>query len=178
MRTIVLPLLFAMPAFADCPPVADRTGDMDALIAEARGADTPAAGQEAGRKMWAIWTEAPDEIAQEMLDRGVSSLGSYDFLRAIEAFDDLTGYCPDYAEGYNQRAFAHFLREDYPAALIDIEHALDRNPRHVGALSGKALTLFRMGREEDGQAALRAALDLNPWLNERFLLKETPGTDL
>ena len=87
-------------------------------------------------------------------------------------------YCPDYAEGYNQRAFVSFLAHDFEAALVDLEATLALNPRHIGALSGKALTLIGLGRREDGQATLRAALALNPWLSERALLETPPGEEL
>ncbi len=99
-------------------------------------------------------------------------------IRAIAAFDTLIEYCPQYAEGYNQRAFANFLQQDYALALEDLELALARNPNHIAAMSGKALTLMELGRHEAGQAVLREALKLNPWLAERHRLTEMPGEDI
>jgi Flp pilus assembly protein TadD len=90
----------------------------------------------------------------------------------------LVEYCPDYAEGYNQRAFASFLRRDYNAALVDLNKALEIMPNHIAALSGKGMTLMGMGRNEEGQEALRGALALNPWLAERALITEPAGTDI
>ncbi|WP_367834162.1 tetratricopeptide repeat protein [Wenxinia marina] len=98
--------------------------------------------------------------------------------RARALFGRLVDYCPDYAEGYNQRAFAAFLVQDYEAALDDLDTALALNPDHVAALSGRALTLMGLGRMDEGQAALRAALALNPWLGERAMLIELPGEDI
>ncbi|MCY4180919.1 MAG: tetratricopeptide repeat protein, partial [Litoreibacter sp.] len=97
--------------------------------------------------------------------------GSYDYLGALTQFDALVAYCPDYAEGYNQRAFVHFLSGSYDKALQDLDRTLEITPDHIGALSGRALTLFELGREEQGQLALRAALAFNPWLPERFRLR-------
>ena len=108
----------------------------------------------------------------------MAARGSYDFLGAIDAFDRLVEYCPDYAEGYNQRAFVNFLREDYEAALPDLDRALERSPRHVAALSGKALTLMGLGRGDEAQEVLREAVELNPWIPERGLLQELPGEEL
>ena len=96
---------------------------------------------------------------------------SWDLLGARQAFDRLIDYCPDWAEGWNQRAFVHYLNQDFTAALSDLNAALARAPRHLGALSGKALTLTALGREAEAQEVLRAALALNPWLPERSLLK-------
>ena len=38
-------------------------------------------------------------------------------LIAEQTLDELIAYCPDYAEGYNQRAFAEYLRFNYSAAI-------------------------------------------------------------
>ncbi|WP_375281598.1 tetratricopeptide repeat protein [Pseudooctadecabacter sp.] len=40
----------------------------------------------------------------------------------------------------------------------------------MGALTGKALTLIELDRNEEAQEVLRAALRINPWLAERALL--------
>ena len=129
-------------------------------------------------RLWELWATAPDEAAQALLDRGMTARASYDFLSALEAFDRLVEYCPDYAEGYNQRAFVNFLREDFAAALVDLDEALARRPSHVAALSGKALTLMGLGRHDEAQVFLRLAYELNPWIPERGLLQDPPGKDL
>lgn len=129
-------------------------------------------------QMWGYWDNAPDEASQAMLDEAMRARARFDFLHALDRLDTLVGYCPFYAEGYNQRAFVNFLREDFAAALPDLDRALELNPRHIGALSGKAVTLFALGREEEAQVALRAALAINPWLAERALLKPLPGEEL
>jgi tetratricopeptide (TPR) repeat protein len=111
-----------------------------------------------------------------LLDRGMERRASYDFLAAYEALDRLVAYCPDYAEGYNQRAFVSFLRQDFAAALADLDRALALSPDHVAALSGRALTLLGLGRTEEARLALSRALALNPWLPERGLA--APGGPL
>lgn len=178
-------LLFCLPfmvcatlARAECPPppaIADRE---DALFAEVQAAKNELQAEKGSRALWALWTEAPDAAAQELLNQGMAARSSYDFLRATEKFDRLVDYCPDYAEGYNQRAFVSFLRQDYEAALVDLDLTLERSPRHVGALSGKALTLMGLGRMDEAQQVLREALALNPWIPERGLLREEPGEDI
>ena len=129
-------------------------------------------------RLWRTWTDAPDAAAQALLDDGMARREAYDFLGARDIFDELVNYCPDYAEGYNQRAFVSFLRQDYAAALYDLDMALAILPDHVAALSGKALTLMGLQRMEEAQDVLRAAVALNPFLRERSMLVEPPGTDL
>lgn len=172
-------LMCAQPLWADgCPTAPDHTETLDRLYGALQVARNDAEGRIISNQMWELWLEAPDEPSQAMLNDGMRARSSYNYLRALERFDKLVNYCPFYAEGYNQRAFINYLREDFEAALPDLDEALKLNPRHVGALSGKALTLMQLGRDDEAQVVLREAVALNPWLGERFLLKAPPDTDL
>ena len=74
---------------------------------------------------------------------------------AVEHFSALIDHAPDFAEGYNARATAFFLRGQYGLSLNDIQETLARNPRHFGAIGGLALILEELGRPEDALAAWR-----------------------
>ncbi|MGR3370448.1 MAG: tetratricopeptide repeat protein [Sagittula sp.] len=179
MRLALVMSLAAAPVLADgCPEAPDISAEIDPLYEELLQAPDEMTARGITNRMWLLWDNAPDEPSQEMLDEGMRARASFDMVRALKRFDALVSYCPFYAEGYNQRAFVNFIRQDYAAALPDLDRALELNPRHVGALSGRALTLIALGRDDEGQAALRAALEINPWLVERRLLKEEPGEEL
>ena len=171
-------LVMAGPALAECPPVPDRSMDLDALFEEAREAPDEATGRAVSARMWEIWTDAPDAAAGELLNRGVGALRVQDFREALVTFDRLVEYCPDWAEGYNQRAFVHFLTHRFDQARVDLEKVVEINPQHVGALSGLALTLTALGDEAGAQDWLKRALALNPWIPERAMLKEPEGEEL
>ncbi len=179
MRWIVLTLMMATPvAAAECPAVPDHGDALASLIAKAQSVPNEAAARALNTEMWLLWRDAPDARAQELLDRGIERREAYDFEAAYGALDELVSYCPEYAEGYNQRAFVQFLRADYASALEDLERALEISPTHIAALSGKALSLMGLGRMDAAQATLREALALNPWLPERSMLIEPAGEDI
>jgi tetratricopeptide (TPR) repeat protein len=178
MRLTLILLPLAAPLWADGCPTAPDLSAMAPLYDQLQDAPNEQAARLITNKMWGFWDDAPDEASQEMLDTGMKARAGFDFFNAIEMFDRLVAYCPFYAEGYNQRAFVNYLRQDYSAALPDLERALELNPIHVGALSGRALSLLALGREDEGQLALRDALKVNPWLPERRLLKLLPGKEL
>jgi len=169
---LALPMIFACTfAHAECPPPPDIAAAQDALLAEARALPNGREARAISNKLWELWATAPDEQSQALLDRGMAARAAFNFLEATDAFDRLIDYCPDYAEGYNQRAFVNFLREDFAAALVDLDLALERRPRHVAAMSGKALTLMGLGRHDEAQEILREAVKLNPWIPEAGLLQ-------
>ncbi len=173
----------AAQAAADCPVAPDHTSGIDALIAQAQGALTEREARGISGQMWQLWTDAPDVRAQTLLDRGMSLREAWDLAGALAEFDALVAYCPDYAEGYNQRAFVNYLQQNYGAALIDLDHAIALSPNHVAALSGRALSLLGLKRLDEAREALNHALELNPWLSERALLApggllDPPGEDI
>lgn len=164
-------LSLAAPALADCPAPPDHDGALDALITQAQEAPNQSAARGLSDEMWALWADAPDAAAQELLDDAMRRREVGDYLGALKAADALVDYCPDYAEGYNQRAFVNFLRGDFEAALPDLERAVELSPKHIAAMTGQALTLVALDRKAEAALVLRAALDLNPWLSERALLQ-------
>ena len=169
-------LLSCAPAWAACPPSADVGEAAAAVIERLRAAPDARAAQRISGDLWRLWTRAPDERAQALLDEGMGRREAFDLPGAARALDALVAYCPDYAEGWNQRAFVAFLRGDHEAALPDLDRALALRPRHVAALSGRGLTLIALGRIVEGQDDIRAALALNPWLAERRYLSLDPLT--
>ena len=177
-RALLALLLTAGPALAEtCPAPPDMSDRADSLHADLAAAPDPGTAQRIGGALWELWLTAPDDAAQDLLDDGMARMRVGDLAGSIETLGRLTYYCPDYAEGWNQRAFAKYLGGDYEGALDDLDRAVALSPRHVGAVSGRGLTLFRLGREEEGRAAIEYAVDLNPWLAERALL-EAPGEDI
>ncbi len=172
-------------AFANCPENAPRTEAHDRLMAEVRVAENEMEARLLTNELWEIWATAPNETAQEILQRGMERRRSYNFAGAVEDFDTLIEYCPNYAEGYNQRAFVNFIRGDYEVSLEDLNRAVEITPDHYAAVVGRALALMQLGRNKEGQIALREALELNPWLPERNRLvpldeveDKLPGQDL
>ena len=171
-----LGLCMALPASAQqvCPPNPDHEAAKDSILQDLRVSRDETESRILSNGLWRLWTDAPDSRAQELLDEGMRRRQSSDFLGARDVLDGLVDYCPDYAEGYNQRAFASFLSQDYAAALTDLERALEIDPRHVAALTGMALTLMGLERDDEAQLVLREALRMNPWLGERRLLTLPP----
>ena len=111
---------------------------------------------------------------------GIARLRVADYETAAATFGTLVDYCPDYAEGYNQRAFARFLMGEFEAALPDLgPHAGACTRANPPARSrGLASRSSAWAAAPKARTRSGARSKLNPWLAERHLLTEPPGTDL
>ncbi|MEM9140851.1 MAG: hypothetical protein AAGB15_13580 [Pseudomonadota bacterium] len=143
---------------------------LDPLYAQLRVAGSELQAQPLLGQIWGIWKTAPDDRAQDLLDKGVGRLRVSDYGASKDLLSELTEYCPNYAEGWNQLAFAKYLSNDLDGALADLDRTIALRPDHFAAIAGRGLTLLRMGRTELGFNALRTALKLHPWMSERHLL--------
>lgn len=178
MRYVLIMLLMCGTARAgDCPAAPDHAVSLARLVEQVRAAPDENAARLITNEMWSLWADAPDEQAQAILDRGMTKRAGFDLLGALEDFDRLVAYCPEYAEGYNQRAFVNFIRQDYARALPDLDRALELSPTHIGALAGRAMTYIALGRRDDAYSDLKRAVGLNPWLPERGMLAGLRPTD-
>jgi tetratricopeptide (TPR) repeat protein len=134
---------------------------LDALFAELA---------EPGREDWerveneivAIWSKSGSPSMDLLLRRGNEALEAEDPMTALEHFSALTDHAPAFAEGWNGRATAFYLMEEYALAIADVERVLALEPRHFGALSGLAFMLEAMDEPELALEALQMVQALNP----------------
>ncbi|SDY21078.1 tetratricopeptide repeat protein [Hymenobacter psychrophilus] len=130
---------------------------LDDLFSRLREATAPAEIETLQDGIWQIWLTAGHPLLDKRLETGTRALSAGDYGLAIAEFTFLTETAPDYAEGWNKRATAYFLRGEYKAALNDVRETLRREPRHFGALSGQSLMLRALG---DARGTLKVLLRL------------------
>ncbi|MFQ3183323.1 MAG: tetratricopeptide (TPR) repeat protein [Alteromonas macleodii] len=178
MKYSIILIFLTAPAFADCSVGTDYSEEIVQIVGQMQSAPDEGTARVLAGQMWDIWLDAPDELAQSLLDDGLALLQMGDHISSRAELGELISYCPEYPEGYNQRAFAAFLQGDYAAALADLDIAIALQPVHLGALTGKVLTLIALERRDEAQDVLRAALAINPWLSERALFDKPDGTNI
>jgi tetratricopeptide (TPR) repeat protein len=135
---------------------------LPALFVQLKAAsDTKAAGEIEAR-IWTIWLEANDPAIDTLMAEGNDAINAQKFGTALAKFTAIIEQRPDFAEGWNKRATVYYLMGDYPHSLADIDHTLELEPRHIGALSGLGLVNLRMEREEAAADAFERVLDIDP----------------
>ncbi len=131
--------------------------------------------------LWGIWARSGNPRLDTLLQTGKSLLKNGDYIEAVEHFTRIIESDPEFAEAYNQRAIAYFMREEWTEAIRDCKRTLARNPNHFGALAGMGHVYARLGKTEEAMQAYRQALRINPNLStiaEAFLrLRKRSGSD-
>lgn len=178
-RRLFLALLLCLPAICGQADEKPTSADREQLFRALQMAATEREGRMAEDAVWRMWmAQAPTPAIAEAVAEAMRRRESYDWDRALALLDRIVADAPDYAEGWNQRAFIRFLKQDYDGSLADIDKALSLEPLHFAALSGRALILMQTGRMEPGQKALRQAVEIHPWLKERSMLIPVPGENM
>ncbi|TGE21365.1 hypothetical protein E5K00_13835 [Hymenobacter aquaticus] len=118
---------------------------LDNLFARLRVATAPQEIEALQNGIWQLWLTTGDWQQDKELEIGLRALAAGDYTAAIGVFSRLIEWQPGFAEGWNKRATAYYLRGEYRASLLDIAQTLRLEPRHFGALSGWATILQTLG---------------------------------
>ncbi|MBC6991315.1 MULTISPECIES: tetratricopeptide repeat protein [Hymenobacter] len=142
----------------------DRQQQLDDLFAQLRNAAAPAEMEALQNGIWQLWLDTGDQLLNKKLETGMRLLAAGDYTTAIASFTTLIEQKPDWAEGWNKRATAHYLRGEYRASLLDVAETLRREPRHFGALAGWATMLRMLGDDRGALHVLQRLSKICPQL--------------
>ncbi len=132
-------------------------------LAALRG-DDPALAARAEATLWEIWCRSGIPEVDRLLRDGIAAMERHELEEAVALFTRIIERAPDFAEGWNKRATARYVAEEYAGAVTDCEETLARNPHHFGALSGQGLCHMALGQFREAAALFRRALTVHPHL--------------
>lgn len=168
LSTAPAPMVFA-EAYTVSPA---QSAQLDELFDKLSAASSEAEARVLADQIWTIWIKPDDPVLAGRVDEIFTAGGFAGPASQMPLIDALVADYPDYSEAWNLRATAHFMRGEYEESLADIEETLKREPRHFGALSGRALILHEQGKRDEALEAIEDALDVHPFLPERALFPE------
>lgn len=112
--------------------------------------------------LWNVWSRSGNESVDKMLKAGKRALKNENFSEAVEQFTAVIQASPNFAEGYNQRAIAYFMLEEWKNSLADCKQTIKLNPNHFGAFAGMGHVYLRLGDIGKAITAYKQALVINP----------------
>lgn len=135
---------------------------LTALFETLKTTSDVAAARAAEVEIWRIWIDSGHQDIDALMVKGVVAMGNQQWEDAITIFGQITERAPGFAEGWNKRATAYYLNEDYLASVEDIRRTLALEPRHFGAISGMGLIFLSRGDQAGALAAFEAVMAIHP----------------
>ena len=150
----------------DEPPAktpAEERADLYARLAASKDADETEGI--IGRLLHS-YSESGSDTGDLLLQRARHAIGVEQYADALKILDQTIALLPDWAEGWNARATARYLDDDYNGSMADIAQTLKREPKHLGALMGMGTILEARGKREEALKVYERALAIAPhWRN-------------
>ena len=162
-QIVVFGILATLMMAATATGWADQSDErLEELFDRLRTTADPLQAQIIEVQIWRIWTDSGRDDINALVEEGSRSMVQGLLKEAIAIFDRVVTILPDFAEGWNKRATAHYLNGDYTASMIDIERTLALEPRHFGAISGMGLIFMVRGDEANALRAFEEVLKVHP----------------
>jgi len=126
--------------------------------------DDPAEAARAEAALWQMWCRSGHPEIDARLAEGIEAMERRDLAEAERIFSGIVARAPEFVEGWNKRATARYLAENYEGAVLDCRETLARKPHHFGALSGQGLCHMALGQHREAAALFRQTLAVHPHL--------------
>ncbi len=142
---------------------AEERADLYTRLAAAKDAD-----ETSGiiTRLLHAYSESGSDTADLLLKRARQAIGVENYSDALKILDATIALQPDWAEGWNARATARYLEDDYKGSMADIAQTLKREPKHLGALMGMGMILEAREKREEALKVYERVLEIAPhWRN-------------
>lgn len=142
-----------------------KRAELDRLFEQMRLQTDQENIQKCQAEIWQLWLDIDEPEADEFMRQGLHHLSENEYDAAISAFNSIITRYPLYAEGWNKRATAYYMRGSFKHAIEDLKQVLQLEPRHFGALSGLASIYLETQLLEEAEKMLNLMLQLTPYDN-------------
>ena len=144
---------------------AKRADELDRLFGQLHARDLKMDASKIESQIRALWDRNDSATAEALLQQGTAAMNAHEYEAAEQTLIQLVESYPDFAEGWNRRATLYFMQGRFQDSLTDIGHVLELEPRHFGALGGKAMILQSQGKIFDALRVLHETLAIDPHMD-------------
>ncbi len=151
----------ANSGFAQSKP--SRAKILSNLYARLATARTKQSADKIAAQIEDIWFASGSATVSVLLQRAAVAFSEKRPGLALKFLDVVVELAPDFSEGWNRRAIAHYMRNDYARALGDLRRTLALDPNHYKALEGLAQILREVGQKKGALKAYRQLQRVHPF---------------
>ena len=145
---------------------------LDGLFLQLKNAENESEAIAVEGAIWNEWMKSKNPEIDALMREALRKRNEYDLNGAIEIFSKVIELAPDFSEGWNQRAIVYFNQEEYEKSLVDIAKTLELEPRHFGALGGRAVIRLRQFKHALARQSVIEAMKHHPFLKERHFFPD------
>jgi len=109
-----------------------------------------------------VWLTSGSDTVDLLMLRAIKAQKGKKPAVSLKLFDAVVDLAPDYAEGWNRRAYLYYKQRNYHAAAGDLRRTLALDPKHYRALSGLGTILTESGDEAGALKVYERLIDVNP----------------
>lgn len=109
-----------------------------------------------------LWAFSGSPTIDVLMERAAVAAAAKNNELALKLLDAVVDLAPDFAEGWNRRAYVHYTMNDYERALGDLRRAVALEPNHFKAIEGIAQIFKETGRKKAALGAFKQLLQINP----------------
>ena len=148
-------------ALPKTPAEREKTlSDLYALLATADDEESAKAITDAIERVWLHSGSATIDL---LMERSIKAMAEKKVDLALKLLDHVVELAPDFTEGWNRRAYVHFVQNDIEHALGDLRRTLALDPHHFKALDGLGQILREIGQKKAALKAFKELLDVHPY---------------
>ena len=153
------------PGLAVAQPrtAAEREKALSDLYAYLATAEDAKQAQTISGSIERLWVTSGSDTVGLLMQRAMGAINGKNPELALKLLDAVVALAPDYAEGWNRRAYVHYTQNEVDLALGDLRRTLALDPNHFKALDGLVHILKDIGRKKEALQAARRLLDVNPY---------------
>lgn len=155
------------PALAESNDIKELS--LDELFSSLKIETDEKRAKELENQIWLSWLSAENDEIDGLMNDAIYFRREYNLSSAIDSLKEVISKTPNYAEAWNQLAIANFYKGDLTSALEHIERTLELEPRHFGAMAGRAVIHLKLSQPDLAEASIAEALKIHPFLPERTL---------
>ncbi|MGB7288452.1 MAG: hypothetical protein WBC71_16135 [Salaquimonas sp.] len=135
---------------------------LNSLFDDLRKQTNSKAAQRITQKIWREWGVSGSASIDLLMLRVGEAMKNKRNSVALDLLDQVITLAPEYAEGWNRRATLHYSMREFGRSISDIERVLVLEPRHFGALSGLAVMLQALDRDQKALETWYKVLQIYP----------------
>ena len=140
----------------------ERAKLLSNLYAYLATAETTADAQPIATAIERLWLYAGSDTIGVLMDRAANAITAKSYDKALHFLDAVVDLAPDYAEGWNRRAYVHYLDNDLERMVGDLRRCLALEPNHFRALEGLAQIMRETGQKKAALKAYQKLIEIHP----------------